>query len=156
VNPLSPATGPGVLEFLPELKTDQVLVQHARARDNISIVTRAVTRWILADAGRVTGIEHEGRVTGTIAQRQLDGVFVQIGLVPNTEFLAGVVGWTSQGEVRVNERGETSGEGIFACGDVTTIAYKQIVVAMGEGSKAVLSAFEYVLRQPAAGAARAA
>ncbi|MBN7797225.1 alkyl hydroperoxide reductase subunit F [Parahaliea mediterranea] len=135
-----------VFEFLPELKADRVLVEQAEARDNITIVRNAATRQILADNGKVTAIEYEDRASGEVLRRELAGVFVQIGLLPNSAFLEGVVELTPHGEVVVNERGETSAEGIYACGDVTTVPYKQIVVAMGEGSKAALSAFDYLLK----------
>ena len=78
---------------------------------------------------------------------ELSGVFVQIGLIPNSDFLKGLVALSDYGEVQINERNETSEAGIFACGDVTTVPYKQNVIAMGEGSKAALSAFEYLLKQ---------
>ncbi|GAB3283826.1 alkyl hydroperoxide reductase subunit F [Parahaliea aestuarii] len=137
-----------VFEFLPELKADQVLVQQAAARDNITILKNVATKEILAGDGKVNAIAYQDRATGEELQRELAGVFVQIGLLPNSGFLKGVVDMTPHGEVIINERGETSAEGIYACGDVTTVPYKQIVVAMGEGAKASLSAFEYLLKQP--------
>ena len=82
-----------------------------------------------------------------LAEQTLDGVFVQIGLVPNSDFLKGTVDLSQYGEVIVNERCETSADGVFACGDVTTVPYKQIVIAMGEGAKAGLAAFDYLLKQ---------
>ena len=75
----------------------------------------------------------------------MDGIFVQIGLIPNSDFLQGIVDLTPYGEVIINERGQTSASGIFACGDVTTVPYKQIIIAMGDGAKASLSAFDYLL-----------
>ncbi|TXS93763.1 alkyl hydroperoxide reductase subunit F [Parahaliea maris] len=138
-----------VFEFLPELKADQVLVKQAESRDNITILKNVATREIVATTGKVNAIVYQDRDSGEELQRELEGVFVQIGLVPNSAFLEGLVERTPHGEVVINERGETSAEGIFACGDVTTVPYKQIVVAMGEGSKAALSAFDYLLKQPA-------
>ncbi|WP_116367828.1 alkyl hydroperoxide reductase subunit F [Parahaliea mediterranea] len=137
-----------VFEFLPELKADRVLVQQAEARDNITLLTNVAAQEILSDGGKVNAIAYKNRATGEAQQRELAGVFVQIGLVPNSGFLKGLVDMTPHGEVMVNERGETSAEGIYACGDVTTVPYKQIVVAMGEGAKAALSAFDYLLKQP--------
>lgn len=139
-----------VFEFLPELKADQVLVDQAQLRDNISILKNVATRQILAENGKVNAIEYQDRESGEVLRQDLSGVFVQIGLLPNSSFLEGVVDLSPHGEVLINERGETSAEGIYACGDVTTVPYKQIVVALGEGSKASLSAFEYLLKQPSA------
>ncbi|AJQ93748.1 alkyl hydroperoxide reductase subunit F [Gynuella sunshinyii] len=135
-----------VFEFLPELKADQVLVKQAEARDNITILKNVATRQIIADNGKVTAIEYQDRETEQVRTQDLAGVFVQIGLVPNSAFLKDVVEMTRFGEVVINEKGETSEPGIFACGDVTTVPYKQIVIAMGEGAKASLAAFEYLLK----------
>ncbi len=135
-----------VYEFLPELKADQVLVDQMTKRDNISVVKNAATKQVIATDGKVTAIEYEERATGEIKQQTLDGIFVQIGLVPNSQVLKGIVELTPYGEVIINEKGETSVPGIFACGDVTTVPYKQIVIAMGEGAKASLAAFDYLLK----------
>ena len=135
-----------VYEFLPELKADKVLVDQMAKRDNISVVKNAATKQVLATNGKVSAIEYEERETGEIKQQALDGIFVQIGLVPNSQVLKGVVELTPYGEVVINEKGETSEPGIFACGDVTTVPYKQIIIAMGEGSKASLAAFDYLLK----------
>ncbi len=138
-----------VYEFLPELKADQVLIEQLYKRDNISVVKNAATKQILAENGKVTAIEYIDRATNEVYQQPLKGIFVQIGLVPNSTVLQGVVDLTKHGEVIINEKGATSETGIFACGDVTTVPYKQIVVAMGEGTKASLSAFDYLLMNPA-------
>ena len=135
-----------VYEFAPDLKADQVLIDQATKRDNISIVTNAATKQIIATDGKVSAIEFEDRETGEIKQQALEGIFVQIGLVPNSQILENVVELTPWGEVIINEKGETSAPGIFACGDVTTVPYKQIIIAMGEGSKASLAAFDYLLK----------
>jgi alkyl hydroperoxide reductase subunit F len=135
-----------VYEFLPELQADQVLVDQMAKRDNITVVKNAATKQVLATNGKVSAIEYEERETGEIKQQALDGIFVQIGLVPNSQVLKGVVELTPYGEVVINEKGETSAPGIFACGDVTTVPYKQIIIAMGEGSKASLAAFDYLLK----------
>lgn len=135
-----------VFEFLPELKADKILVDQAEARDNITIVKNAATQQIIAEGGKVTAIEYQDRATGAVHTQDLAGVFVQIGLVPNSGFVKDVVEQTKFGEIVVNERCETNIPGIFACGDVTTVPYKQIVIAMGEGSKAALSAFDYLLK----------
>lgn len=136
-----------VLEFLPELKADQILVKQAEATANIKILKNVATQQVLAENNKVTALRYQDRATEQQHDLPLSGVFVQIGLVPNSQFLEGIVERTRYGEVIINERGETSEPGIFACGDVTTVPYKQIVIAMGEGAKAALSAFDYVLKQ---------
>ena len=134
-----------VFEFLPELKADQVLVKQAEERKNITILKSVATKQIIAEGGKVTAIEYRDRETEKVLSKDLDGVFVQIGLLPNSGFLKGVIELTQYGEVVIDERGQTSEAGIFACGDVTTVPYKQIVIAMGEGAKASLAAFDYLL-----------
>jgi alkyl hydroperoxide reductase subunit F len=135
-----------VFEFMPDLKADKVLVDQAEKRENIRIVRNAATEQIVAEGGKVTAIEYKDRGTGEQHRQDLAGVFVQIGLVPNSAFVKDLVETTKFGEIVINERCETSEPGIFACGDVTTVPYKQIVIAMGEGSKASLSAFDYLIR----------
>ena len=134
-----------VFEFLPELKADKVLVDQAKMRDNITILKNVATRQIVAENAKVTGIEYQDRETDQVMIKDLAGVFVQIGLVPNSGFMKDVIELTQYGEIVIDERGQTSAEGIFACGDVTTVPYKQIVIAMGEGAKASLAAFDYLL-----------
>ena len=134
-----------VYEFLPELKADKVLVDQAEARSNIKILKNVATQEIVATDGKVTGIRYQDRESGEEKTDELAGVFIQIGLVPNSQFLGDVVELSQFGEIVINEKCVTSEPGIFACGDVTTVPYKQIVIAMGEGSKAALAAFEYLL-----------
>ena len=136
-----------VFEFLPELKADKVLVDRAQSRDNISIYKNVATRSIKAESGKVTAIEYVERDTDETRELPLDGVFVQIGLVPNSAVVEGIVDRTRFGEIAINEKCQTSAEGIYACGDVTTVPYKQIVISMGEGAKASLAAFEYLLAE---------
>ena len=135
-----------VFEFAPQLKADQVIVDQAMKRDNISILKNVVTNQIVATDGKVSSIEYTDRATNKTHTETLSGIFVQIGLVPNSQFAKGLIDMTQYGEIEVNERCETSESGIFACGDVTTVPYKQIVISMGEGSKAALSAFDYLLK----------
>ena len=135
-----------VYEFMPTLKADQVLVDQAEKRSNIRIVKNAATKQIIADNGKVVALEYEDRESGNVLRQDLAGVFVQIGLVPNSQVVKDLLTLSPHGEIEINERGETSAEGIFACGDVTTVPYKQIVVAMGEGAKASLAAFDYLLK----------
>lgn len=136
-----------VFEFLPELKADQILVEKAEAKSNITIYKNVVTKSIVASNGKVSGIEYIDRKTEQVHQQTLDGVFVQIGLVPNSDFLEDIIERTRFGEIVVNEKCETSEPGIYACGDVTTVPYKQIIISMGEGAKASLAAFEYLLKE---------
>lgn len=136
-----------VFEFLPELKADKVLIDKAEAKSNITLYKHVATNAIKAEKGKVTAIEYTDRNTNEQHSLALDGVFVQIGLVPNSGFLDNLVERTPFGEVVINEKCQTSETGIFACGDVTTVPYKQIVIAMGEGSKAALAAFEYLLTE---------
>jgi len=134
-----------VFEFLPELKADKVLVDQAEARSNITIIKNVATNQIIAENGSVTSIEYQDHETNKVMRKDLQGVFVQIGLVPNSHFMKGVIELSQYGEIMIDERGQTSEAGIFACGDVTTVPYKQIVIAMGEGAKASLAAFDYLL-----------
>jgi len=134
-----------VFEFMPELKADQVLVKQAQKRDNITILRNVATKEIVAQNGKVTGITYQDRASQATTTLPLSGVFVQIGLVPNSQFMQGVVNLSRHGEIEIDNKCHTSEPGIFACGDVTTVPYKQIIVSMGEGAKASLAAFEYLL-----------
>lgn len=136
-----------VLEFADELKADQVLINKAKEKSNIEFITGAATQEIKATDGKVSSIVYQDRSTGETHERDLSGVFVQIGLVPNTGFVKGFVDLNRFGEIEIDERCRTDRKGIFACGDVTTVPFKQINIAMGEGSKAALSAFEYLVMQ---------
>ncbi|OLF36326.1 alkyl hydroperoxide reductase subunit F [Psychrobacter sp. C 20.9] len=136
-----------VLEFADELKADQVLINKAKEKSNIEFITGAATQEIKATDGKVSSIVYQDRSTGETHERDLSGVFVQIGLVPNTEFVKGFVDLNRFGEIEIDERCRTDRKGIFACGDVTTVPFKQINIAMGEGSKAALAAFEYLVMQ---------
>ena len=136
-----------VFEFLPELKADKVLVEKAQAHNKITIIKNVATKEVIAQNGKVVALAYEDRNTGEVKQHNLSGIFVQIGLLPNSEFLNGVVERTQHGEVIIDEKCHTSEPGIFAAGDVSTVPYKQIVIAMGEGAKASLSAFDYIIRE---------
>lgn len=131
-----------VVEFMAELKADAVLVEKLNSLPNVTVMTNARTTRIVGDGQKVTALEYEDRATKEIALRRLDGVFVQIGLVPNSGFLKGIVDMNQYGEIQVDEKCRTSVQGIYAAGDVTTVPYKQIIIAMGEGAKAGLAAFE--------------
>jgi alkyl hydroperoxide reductase subunit F len=136
-----------VFEFLPDLKADKVLVDKAEAHNKITIIKNVATKEVIAENGKVVAIAYEDRASGEIKQQHLSGIFVQIGLLPNSNFLNGVVERTQQGEVIIDEKCQTTEPGIFAAGDVSTVPYKQIVIAMGEGAKASLSSFDYIIRE---------
>ena len=112
---------------------------------NITIIKNVATKQIVAENGKVSAIEYQDRATNEEHSLALAGVFVQIGLVPNSQFMKGVVDLTQYGEIVVDSKCNTSEPGIYAAGDVTTVPYKQIVISMGEGAKASLAAFEYLL-----------
>ena len=136
-----------VFEFLPGLKADKILVEKAEAHKKITIIKNVATKEVIAEDGKVVALAYEDRATGEMKQQSLSGIFIQIGLLPNSDFLQGVVECTKYGEVIIDEKCQTSEPGIFAAGDVSTVPYKQIVIAMGEGSKASLSAFDYLIRE---------
>ncbi|QUM84020.1 alkyl hydroperoxide reductase subunit F [Moritella sp. 28] len=139
-----------VLEFADTLRADQVLVNKANSMANIEIIKQAQTTEVIGNGTRVTALNYVDRATGDAKQIELAGIFVQIGLMPNSDFLKDSgVALSPRGEIEVNAKGETSVAGIFAAGDVTTVPYKQIIIAMGEGSKASLSAFDHLIRTPA-------
>jgi alkyl hydroperoxide reductase subunit F len=138
-----------LIEYDDELRADAVLQRKVRSLPNVDVVVGANTTEVLGDGSRVTGLRYEDRGSGTPHDLALEGVFVQIGLLPNTEWLTDAVERTDRGEVVVDDRGATSVPGIFAAGDCTTVPYKQIVTAMGMGSTAALSAFDHLIRTSA-------
>ncbi|WP_411832727.1 alkyl hydroperoxide reductase subunit F [Pseudoxanthomonas mexicana] len=138
-----------LIEFDARLRADEVLQRKLRSLPNVRIVTGAQTTEVLGDGGKVTGLVYRDREGGDSHRVELEGVFVQIGLLPNTEWLKGVVDLSARGEILVDERGQTNVAGVFAAGDCTTVPYKQIVIAMGEGSKAALGAFDHLIRASA-------
>ncbi|MBL0768783.1 alkyl hydroperoxide reductase subunit F [Sphingopyxis sp. DHUNG17] len=138
-----------LIEYDSQLRADAVLQRKLASLPNVKVITSALTTEVLGDGEKVTGLSYKDRGKDVDHQIELEGIFVQIGLVPNTEWLAGTVALSQRGEIEVDHRGETSQPGIFAAGDCTTVPYKQIVIAMGEGSKAALSAFDYMIRLPA-------
>lgn len=131
-----------VFEYNDQLKADKILVDKLKSLPNVSIVTSAKTEKIIGDGQKVHQIQYLDRSLNKEEKMDLDGIFVQIGLVPNSQFLKETVELTKFGEIIVDEKGRTSAKGIYAAGDVTTTPYKQIVIAMGEGAKAALAAFE--------------
>ena len=137
-----------VVEFMPTLKADKVLIDQAQQRTNISIIANAACQEIIAEKGKVVALEYLNRADNKRTRLETDGVFVQIGLSPNSQFVADLVERTAHGEIIVDNKCRTTQANVFAAGDVTTVPYKQIVIAMGEGAKAALSAFEYLLANP--------
>ncbi len=135
-----------LIEFDTALRADAVLQTKLRSLKNVTILTNAQTTEVKGDGNKVNGLVYKDRATGELKTLELEGIFVQIGLVPNTEWLKGTVALSPRGEIEVNARGETSLPGVFAAGDATTVPYKQIIIAMGEGSKAALSAFDHLIR----------
>lgn len=134
-----------VLEFMPELKADAVLQERLYSLPNVTVYKNVQTK-VITGTDVVNGISFIDRTTNQETHIQLHGVFVQIGLVPNTEFLGDLVEKTKFGEIIVNSHGQTNVEGIFAAGDCTNSAYKQIIIAMGSGATASLGAFDYLIR----------
>jgi alkyl hydroperoxide reductase subunit F len=135
-----------LLEFDSKLRADAVLQRKLFSLPNVEVVTSALTSEVKGDGQKVSGLVYKDRNSEEFKSIALEGIFVQIGLLPNSDWLKGSVELTSRGEIIVDARGETSLPGIFAAGDVTTVPYKQIVIAIGEGAKASLSAFDHLIR----------
>jgi NADH-dependent peroxiredoxin subunit F len=137
-----------LIEYSESLKADAVLISKLKSLPNVTICTSAQTTEITGANGKVSGLRYKNRESGAEHLIHLQGVFVQIGLIPNTEWLKGVIDLNKLGEIDVDAKGHTNVAGVMAAGDCTTVPFKQIVIAAGEGSKAALSAFDYLIRQP--------
>ncbi len=137
-----------VFEFDSKLRADQVLQAKLNSLPNVKVVLNAQTTEVLGDGQKVNGIVYTDRVGGDSHRVELEGIFVQIGLLPNTEWLRGTVDLSGRGEIIIDDRGQTNVPGVFAAGDCTTVPYKQIIIAMGAGSTAALSAFDHLIRTP--------
>ena len=135
-----------LLEFADTLRADEVLQKKLNSLPNVTVIKSAMTTEVIGDGSKVTGLIYQDRTTEESHTVNLDGIFVQIGLLPNTEWLKDTVALSKHGEIEIDARCATNIPGIFAAGDVTTVPYKQIVIAMGEGSKASLSAFDHIIR----------
>ena len=142
-----------LIEYDAQLRADAVLIRKLQSLPNVTVVTGAQTTAVTGDGERVTALVYKDRQSGRVNTVDLAGVFVQIGLVPNTDWLKGTVRLSARGEVEVDARGQTSVPGVFAAGDCTIVPYKQIVIAVGEGDKASLSAFDHLIRSPLSAAA---
>jgi alkyl hydroperoxide reductase subunit F len=126
-----------------------VLQRKLRSLSNVRVIVSGQTTEVHGASGKVNALSYRDRTTGDLHRLELEGVFVQIGLLPNTDWLKGTIALSPRGEIEVDARGQTSLPGIFAAGDATTVPYKQIVIAMGEGSKAALTAFDHLIRTSA-------
>ena len=135
-----------LVEFDSVLRADDVLQRKLRSLPNADILLSTLTTEVLGDGNKVTGLTYQDRTTDTSHTLDIEGVFVQIGLLPNTEWLAGSVELSDRGEIAIDDRGQTSVPGVFAAGDCTTVPYKQIVIAAGAGATAALSAFDRLIR----------
>ena len=140
-----------VVEFADQLKADAVLVKKLHSLPNVTVHVNAQTTQITGDGHKVDGLVFKDRASGSEHRVDLAGVFVQIGLVPNTEFLKGVMELSRHGEIIVDAKGATNVAGVYAAGDATTVPFKQIIIAAGDGAKAALSAFDHLIRTPAVG-----
>ena len=145
-----------LLEFDSKLRADEVLQRKLRSLPNVDVLVSAQTTEVLGDGQKVNALVYKDRNSGESRTVELAGVFVQIGLLPNTEWLKGAVELSPRGEIVIDERGATSVPGVFAAGDATTVPYKQIVIAMGAGCTAALSAFDHLIRSSAPDVAKAA
>ena len=137
-----------LIEYDTQLRADEVLQRKLRSLANVTVFTNAQTTEITGD-DKVNGLVFKDRISGESQSVQLEGVFIQIGLVPNTDWLKGTVALSQHGEIEVDARGQTSVPGVFAAGDATTTPFKQIIIAAGDGAKAALGAFDHLIRSPA-------
>jgi alkyl hydroperoxide reductase subunit F len=135
-----------LIEFDTKLRADAVLQKKLASLPNVTVLLNAQTTQVTGDGQKVNGLVYKDRATGTETRVDLEGVFVQIGLVPNTEWLKGTVEQSRHGEIIVDAKGQTSVPGVFAAGDATTVPFKQIIIAAGDGAKAALGAFDYLVR----------
>ena len=136
-----------LFEFQDHLKADKILIDKLKSLPNVTIVTMAKTEEVIGDGQKVVALNYRDRISDQLIRIDLDGIFVQIGLLPNSQFLKGIVELTPFGEVVIDQKGRTSTSGIYAAGDVTNIPFKQIIIAMGEGAKTALTAFEDLMHK---------
>ena len=144
-----------LIEFDDKLRADDVLQRKLRSLPNVDVLVSSRTTEVVGNGEQVTGLTYEDRTTGDVHKVDLDGVFVQIGLLPNSEWLTGTLDLSPRGEVEIDTHGRTSAAGVFAAGDCTAVPFKQIVIAMGAGSTAALSAFDHLIRTSAPAASEA-
>ena len=139
-----------LLEFDSTLRADAILQKKLFSLANVTVITSALTTEVTGNGEKVSGLTYKDRVSGELRNIALEGIFVQIGLLPNTDWLKGTLALSPRGEIEVDARGQTSLPGVFAAGDATTVPYKQIIIATGEGAKAALSAFDHLIRSSVA------
>jgi alkyl hydroperoxide reductase subunit F len=135
-----------LLEFDSQLRADAVLQRKLFSLPNVTVLTQALSTEVTGDGTKVNGLLYQDRTTQDVKRIELDGIFVQIGLLPNTDWLKGTLALSNRGEIEIDARGQTSMPGVFAAGDCTTVPYKQIIIAMGAGSTAALGAFDHLIR----------
>ncbi len=135
-----------LLEFDSKLRADAVLQKKLHSLPNVTVITQAQTTEVTGDGQKVNGLSYTDRPSGEARHVELEGIFVQIGLLPNTDWLKGTVNLSNRGEIEIDARGQTSVPGVFAAGDCTTVPYKQIIIAMGAGATASLGAFDHLIR----------
>jgi alkyl hydroperoxide reductase subunit F len=140
-----------LVEFDTKLRADEVLQRKLRSLPNVEILVNAQTTEVLGDGQKVTGLNYRDRGSLEIKRIELEGIFVQIGLLPNTEWLKGTLALSARGEIEIDAHGKTSLPGVYAAGDCTTVPYKQIIIAMGAGATAALGAFDHLMRASAPG-----
>lgn len=136
-----------VLEFDAQLRADAVLQKKLASLPNVTVITSAQTTEVTGDGNKVNGLTYKDRSSDELHTVALEGIFVQIGLVPNTDWLKGSVNLSARGEIEIDTRGATNLPGVFAAGDATTVPFKQIIIAMGAGATAALGAFDHLIRQ---------
>jgi len=135
-----------LIEFDSKLRADAVLQNKLNSLPNVTVLTSALTTEALGDGKKINGLRYKDRTNESEHVIELEGIFVQIGLLPNTDWLKGTIDLSPRGEILISDKGETSMPGVFAAGDCTTVPYKQIIISMGEGAKASLGAFDYLIR----------
>jgi alkyl hydroperoxide reductase subunit F len=138
-----------LIEFDTALRADAVLQKKLFSMPNVTVITNALSTEVHGDGRKVNGLSYRERATDELKRIELEGIFVQIGLLPNTDWLKGVVALSNRGEIEIDERGQTSIPGVFAAGDCTTVPFKQIIIATGAGSTAALGAFDHLIRSSA-------
>lgn len=138
-----------LLEFDGQLRADAVLQKKLHSLPNVTVITRALSTEVTGNGEKVNGLVYKDRNTDETKRIELEGIFVQIGLLPNTDWLKGTVNLSNRGEIEIDAKGQTSVPGVFAAGDCTTVPYKQIIIAMGAGATASLSAFDHLIRSSA-------
>ncbi len=138
-----------LLEFDGQLRADAVLQKKLHSLPNVTVIVKALSTEVTGNGEKVNGLIYKDRNTDEVKRIDLEGIFVQIGLLPNTDWLKGTVNLSNRGEIEIDAKGQTSVPGVFAAGDCTTVPYKQIIIAMGAGATASLSAFDHLIRSSA-------